>query len=95
MWWGEGEWRKGLRRQRDGIIYIILLWASQVCLPIQDTQGTWVQSLDGEDPLEKDMASPPCSGHGHYHPLQDSCLENPMGREAWRATSHGVTKSRT
>ena len=28
-------------------------------------------------------------------PLQDSCLENPMDREAWWATVHGVVKSQT
>ena len=28
-------------------------------------------------------------------PLQYSCLENPMDREAWRATVHGVTESQT
>ena len=27
------------------------------------------------------------------NPLQYSCLENPMGRGAWWATVHGVTKS--
>ena len=27
---------------------------------------------------------------GHGSPLQDSCLENPMDREAWQATAHGV-----
>ena len=27
--------------------------------------------------------------------LQNSGLENPMEREAWQATIHGVTKSRT
>ena len=32
---------------------------------------------------------------GHGNPLQYSCLENPMGRGAWRATVHGVTNSRT
>ena len=26
------------------------------------------------------------SGEGHSNPLQDSCLENPMDRGAWRAT---------
>ena len=35
------------------------------------------------------------SGEGDGHPLQYSCLENPMDRGAWRATVHGVTKSRT
>ena len=29
------------------------------------------------------------------YPLQYSCLENLMGRGAWRATVHRVTKSRT
>ena len=34
-------------------------------------------------------------GGGHDNPLQDSCLENPMDREAWWATVHGVAKSQT
>ena len=34
-------------------------------------------------------------GEGHGSPLQDSCLENPMERGAWRATIHGVAKSQT
>ena len=34
-------------------------------------------------------------GEGHGSPLQYSCLENPMDREAWWATVHGVTKSMT
>ena len=29
-------------------------------------------------------------GEGNSDPLQYSCLENPMGRGAWRATVHGV-----
>ena len=44
---------------------------------------TRVQSLDWEDPLEK----------GNGNPLQYSCLENIMDREAWQATVHGLTKS--
>ena len=35
------------------------------------------------------------TGGGHGNPLQYSCLENPMDREALRATIHGVTKSLT
>ena len=31
-------------------------------------------------------------GEGHGSPLQFSCLENPMDREAWWATIHGVTR---
>ena len=34
-------------------------------------------------------------GGGHGNPLQYSCLENPMDREAWWATVHGVAKSQT
>ena len=35
------------------------------------------------------------SGEGNDNSLQYSCLENPMGSTAWRATVHGVTKSWT
>ena len=34
-------------------------------------------------------------GDGSGNPLQYSCLENPMDRDAWWATVHGVTKSQT
>ena len=33
-------------------------------------------------------------GEGHDNPLQYSCLENPMDREAWRATVHGTARVR-
>ena len=43
-----------------------------------------------------DMGSMPGSGRspggGNGHPLQDSCLENPMDRGAWWATVHGVSE---
>ena len=46
-----------------------------------------------------DLGSIPGSGRspggGHGNPLQYSCLENSMDREAWRATIHGVAKSQT
>ena len=32
-------------------------------------------------------------GGGNGNPLQDSCLENPMDREAWQTIVHRVTKS--
>ena len=35
-----------------------------------------------------------CPGEGNGNPLQYSCLENPMAREAWRATVHGVARVR-
>ena len=46
-----------------------------------------------------DMGSVPVLGRspegGHGKPLQYSCLENPMDREAWWATVHMVAKSWT
>ena len=36
-----------------------------------------------------------CPGVGNSNPLQHSCLENSMDREAWSATVHGVVKSCT
>ena len=35
-----------------------------------------------------------CPGGGHGNPLQSSCLGNSMDGGAWRATVHGVAKSR-
>jgi hypothetical protein len=34
-------------------------------------------------------------GGGHGNPLQYSCLENPINREAWWAVVHRVARSRT
>ena len=56
-------------------------WASQVAqwyrvhLSIQEMQETQVQSLGWEDPLDQEMANPPCY----------SCLGNPMDRGGWWA----------
>ena len=51
---------------------------------VQETQemqvGPWVRKTPGG---------------GNGNPLQYSCLENFMDREAWWATVHGVSKSRT
>ena len=45
-----------------------------------------------------DMGSIPKSGRspreGNGHPLQYSCLENPMGRGVWQVTTPGVTRVR-
>ena len=35
------------------------------------------------------------AGEGHGNPLQNSCLENPMDREASHAAVHGVAVSDT
>ena len=33
-----------------------------------------------------------CPGEGNGSPLQHSCLENPMDREAWQPPVHGLAK---
>ena len=47
----------------------------------------------------RDAGSVPVSGRspggGQGIPLQYSCLENPLDREAWQATVHEVAKSWT
>ena len=57
--------------------------------------GSGVKNLPAS---EGDMDSTPGSGRstggGHGNPLQYSCLENPMNREAWRAVVHGVSRVR-
>ena len=35
------------------------------------------------------------TGEGNGNPLQYSCLGNPMDKEAWWATVHGVTENQT
>ena len=34
-------------------------------------------------------------GGGNGNPLKDPCPENPMDKEAWQATVHRATKSKT
>ena len=34
-------------------------------------------------------------GEGNGNPLQYSCLQNPMDREAWKSAVHGVAESQT
>ena len=56
---------------------------------------------DGKESVcnAEDMGSIPrlgrSIGEGNGNPLQYSCLEKSMDGGAWRATVHGVSKSRT
>ena len=70
---------------------------TKICIQMFISAG----SSDGKDStysaadlaLIPGLGRPPGGGHGD--PLQYSCLENPVGRGAWWATSHGVTQSDT
>ena len=71
--------------------HIIALGASQAALVVKNP-AAYAEDI-------RDVGSIPGSGRsaggGRGNPLQYSCLENPMDREAWRATVCGVTKSQT
>ena len=58
-----------------------------------------VKNLPANAGDRRDAGSIPGLGRspreGNGNPVQESCLENPMGRGAWWATVHGVTKSQT
>ena len=57
--------------------------------------GSAVKNASARD--ARDVGLTPGSGRspgrGNGNPLQYSCLGNPMNREAWQATVHGVTES--
>ena len=74
-----------------------LLWVVMVIKTQKDFPG----DLDGKESacnvgelgLIPGLGRPLREGNGN--PLQCSCLENPGDGGAWRATVHGVAKSRT
>ena len=45
--------------------------------------------------VHQELAQYGRSARRHWHPLQHSRLENPMGGGAWWAAVHGVAKSQT
>ena len=69
----------------------IMIWASQVVLVVKNPPA------DAGD--IRDTGSVPGSGRfprkGNGNRFQYSCLENPMGRGAYRATVHRVSQSET
>ena len=89
---------KGLSRVFSNTIvqkhqtYVLLKsWASQVTLV--------VKNLPADAGNVRDAGSIPglrgSPGEGDGNPLEYSCLENLMGRGAWQATDHGVSKIQT
>ena len=47
-------------------------------------------NTEDKDSIPASGSSP---GEGNGNPLQYSCLEYPMDKEAWQATVHGITES--
>ena len=64
------------------------MWVSQVVLVVKN-----MPEMSREKGLIPGLGRFPGEGYGNL--LQYSCLENPMGRGAWRATVHGVTELNT
>ena len=66
---------------------------SNLLLKMDFPGGSVVKNLPAN---VRDAGSIPGSGRspggGHGNPVQYSCLENPMDREAWWSTIHGVTR---
>ena len=76
------------RSSGEGIGYSLQYsWASLVAQMVKNPPAMWeiwVQSMGWEDPPWR-----------AWQPTPFSCLENSMGRGAWWATVHGITKSWT
>ena len=77
--WGEFIW------------YLWCLKSSQVALVVENPPANAGDVRDTGSILGSGRSP----GGGYGNPVQCSCLENPMDRGAWRATVHGVAKSRT
>ena len=76
------------RSQEQCVCFIKSCMLSLVALMVKNLpamQETWVRSLLWEK-------SP---GEGNGYPLQYSHLGNPLNREAWWPTVHGLAKSQT
>ena len=66
-------------------------WTSQVVLVVKNPPANAGDIRDAG--LIPGLGRWPGGGHGN--PLQYSCLENPMDREAWQVVVHRVAKSWT
>ena len=86
--WTVKEKSMALRRQgnlnaRCSLAFSLLTWLSRF---VRSKDKVWVGLISGSERFP---------GGGHDNPLQYSCLDNPMDREAWRATGHRVAESDT
>ena len=76
---------KDVQKRGDVCIHMEDFPVTQTVKNLSAMQETWVQSLGGEDPLEKGITT-------HSSIL---AWRIPMDRGAWRATVRGVAESRT
>ena len=76
---------------RKAECHVLKFWASWVALVVENPPAN-AGDIGNSGSIPGSGRSP---GGGHGNPLQYSCLENPMDREAWQAKVHSVTQSRT
>ena len=74
--------------------YLLGLMAFQIKLLFLGDSDCKVSACNTED-LGSVPGSERSLGEGYAYPLQYSCLENSMDKEAWQPTVHGISKSRT
>ena len=80
------------RSQLQKSITILFPLKSHICI---------LFGSDGKESIcnAGDMGLIPGSGRssreGSGYPLQYTCLENPIDKEAWKATVHGIAESQT
>ena len=79
----------GLKCNREGYSYSEMPW--WIC---PGNSGSKESACNAEDP-DSTPGSGRSLGEGNGHPLQYSCLKNPMDRGVWRAIVHGVANSQT
>ena len=86
---------------QDNLIWKSLFTFTKTCSQIRLCSQVLAGGSGGKESAcnAGDLSSTPqglgrSPGKGNGNPLQYSCLENPMDREAWWATVHGVTKIR-
>ena len=72
-------------------VYYYYIWAFQVGLPVKDPPAN--AGDKGDTGSIPGLGGFPGGGNGNL--LQYSCLKNPIDREAWLATVHGVTELNT
>ena len=81
----------GCRRMPFTDIFTLSLHVHKTCLNSKESACN--ARATGDTGLIPGSGGSP--GEGHGSPLQYCCLENPMGRGAWQATVHRVTKGWT
>ena len=79
-------------KQWHQILMLLKFVSSQVVLVVKNTCQCRRHKRHGFNFWVRSGRSP---GKGNGNPLQYSCLENSMSREAWRTTVHGIVSQNT